>query len=300
MAFMFLLPLLGVTLVLSGACVVGGSRVRRWAGVGVALSSMLLPWGMPPGYPLTRGVFALILTIGCMRVGDLRRGQWSLARRLRHVVSVVDSRRLVPGPPRLLGRNLVSGLLWLALALLGYRGLELRLGEGPVFWVVRWGTCGVLTYSAVSAGYALWEAAYVAFGLATQTLHRAPILSRSVQELWGERWALPVTAWLGETFFRPFARRRRPVLGALLAFTASAAFHAYAVWVALGFEEGATMAGLMFAYFVVQAGVMGIERTVGVRSWVPWAGHVWTVSMMVVTAPLFLEPCARVLVQTSR
>src|SRR5664279_2002316 len=101
---------------------------------------------------------------------------------------------------------------------------------------------------------------YSALGFDTPPLHIAPVRSRSVQELWGERWARPISDWLSETFFRPWARRRRPLLGIVLAFSVSAAFHAYAVWVGFGFSAGAAMAALTFGYFVAQAFVMALER----------------------------------------
>jgi len=32
-----------------------------------------------------------------------------------------------------------------------------------------------------------------------------------------------------------------------------------------------------------------------VKKWAPWAGHLWTVTLMLATAPMFLEPTARIL-----
>jgi hypothetical protein len=121
-----------------------------------------------------------------------------------------------------------------------------------------------------------------------------------VQELWGQRWARPVSRWLGEHVFRPLARRRRPGLGALLAFAGSAAFHAYGAWVGLGLVEGLPMAACVLAYFLVQAVIIAMERWLGVRRWPPWAGHAWTVGWMVVTAPLFVEPAAQVVLRGPR
>ncbi len=227
-----------------------------------------------------------------MRIVDLARGRWTLRDRLIHVASIVDTRRLAAAPPRLRAHELVRGLGWSCLAVLAYVGLG---ASPPTLWPARWGAALILAYSAVAAGYALGRVLYAAFGFETGPLHVSPVLSRSVQELWGERWARLVSVWLRETFFRPLARRRHLVLGALLAFAVSAGFHAYGVWVALGFTEGLAMAGWMLAYFLVQAVVVGLERLLGVRRWAPLAGHVWTLAWMVATAPLFLEPAVRVL-----
>jgi D-alanyl-lipoteichoic acid acyltransferase DltB (MBOAT superfamily) len=107
-----------------------------------------------------------------------------------------------------------------------------------------------------------------------------------VQEFWGERWNRTVSLWLAETFFRPLARRRHPVLGGAAAFLASAVLHAYIAWVAVSWA----MALVMLAYFLAQAVVIGLERVLGVRSWSAAAGHAWAIAWLVGLSPLFLEP----------
>jgi hypothetical protein len=294
-------PLLGAIFILFAACCTAGSRGRRALGIALALTALLPPWLVPPEHPLVRAGSALVAFTGVMRVIDLYRGQWPLRERLGHVVSVVDTRRLVRAPPRLDARALLAGLAWLLVAVASYRVLRAPVSLGGAsFWLERWG-CGLaIIYAGVAALYPLLAVAYGAIGFVTPPLHVAPVMSRSVQELWGERWARPISAWLGETFFRPYARRRRPLGGALVAFAASATFHAYVTWVALGLVNGLAMAGCMFAYFVVQAVVMAIERTIGARRWSPRAGHAWTVGCMLATAPLFLEPAVRVLGMPAR
>ena len=131
---------------------------------------------------------------------------------------------------------------------------------------------------------------YGALGFDVPPLHEMPARSRSVQELWGERWARPISDWLGATFFKPWARRRRPLVGVLLAFVVSAAFHAYAIWAGLGLWSGLGMMAWTFAYFVAQALVMTIEQAAGVRRWSKPAGHAWTVAWMLALSPMFVEP----------
>ena len=79
------------------------------------------------------------------------------------------------------------------------------------------------------------------------------------------------------------------------AFVVSASFHAYAIWVGLGFFTGLAMTVWTFAYFVAQAIVMVLEQTLGVRAWPKIAGHVWTVAWMLALAPMFVEPIIRLL-----
>src|SRR5208283_4978528 len=119
-------------------------------------------------------------------------GRWPLPARLGHVVSLVDTRRLVRAPPRLEARALLVGLAWLLVAVGSYRALRapVLLG-GATFWLERWGWGLAIIYAAVAALYPLMAVAYAAIGFVTPPLHVAPVMSRSVQELWGERWARP-------------------------------------------------------------------------------------------------------------
>lgn len=286
----------GVILILSGAVLTRGNKQGRLLGLIVAAIALGMPWLMPLEHSLVRGIAALVAAVGCMRVCDLLRGEWSVGARLRHAVSLVDSRRLVPAPPRLDGSALAATLLWLVVAGIGYCGLVTPVNGPELSLALRWGAGAVFAYAGVSAGYDSARVTYAALGFVIPPLHVWPLLATSVQELWGERWARPVSTWLGETLFRPLARRRRPGAGALLAFAVSAAFHAYAVWAALGPRRGLSMAGLMFAFFLAQGALMGIERVLFVKRWKPRAGHVWTVTVMLLTSPLFVEPAVRVVV----
>lgn len=229
-----------------------------------------------------------------MRVIDLRRGTWSLPARVVHTFSVVDTRLLVRGPRRLDVAGLFNALGWIAAAVAAAWGLGALHAAGGEAWITRWAIGVVLVYAAISTLYGMMAVGYRALGFQTPPLHVAPILARSVQELWGERWAKPISRWLGETCFRPWARTR-PLVGVLAAFAVSAFFHAYAVWVALGVFDGLALTAVMFAYFVLQGAVMNVERVAGVRRWPAWAGHAWTVVWMLAFAPFFVEPALRVL-----
>lgn len=291
-----ILPLaLATLLALAAACLTAGPPARRRLGIAVGIASMLPVWLLPRDLELVRGVSALVAFVWTMRVIDLRRGEWTIRARLGHVASFVDTRTLASARPRLAADGLAPTLAWIALAAAaGWAVVSLTHLSGPAYWAARWSAGVVLTYSAIAALYASVTVTYAAIGFATPPLHVAPILSRSVQELWGERWARPIGRWLGETLFLPFARTR-PMIGVCAAFGVSAAFHPYAVWVAMGAIDGLAMAGATLAYFVLQGAVVAIERGAGVRRWAPWAGHAWTVVWMLGPAPLFIEPILRVL-----
>lgn len=287
-------PVLAGLLVLVAAAMATGPRLQRRLGVVIGVASMFLAWLLPPEPPLARGVLALVTFVCTMRVVDLRRGTWSLPARVAHTFSVVDTRVLTRARPRLGFAATLKALAWLATALAAGRGLAALHAARAEPWIARWAIGVVMVYAGVSALYGGLEVGYRAAGWDTPPLHVAPILARSVQEFWGERWARPISRWLGETCFRPWARTR-PLTGVLAAFAVSAAFHAYAVWVSLGFVDGLALTAATFAYFVLQGAVMKVERAAGVRRWPAWAGHTWTVVWMLALAPVFVEPILRVL-----
>ncbi len=265
-----------------------GSRARRRVGVALGIAALLPPWLLPSQPALLRAICALVAFINVMRVVDLAEVDWPFGRRVLHVISVVDSRRLVRRAPRFEGRA--------ALALLGWAALIAMALEAVTHTPhVRWGLGVIAVYAAVAGLYRFIFVFYSALGVGTPPLHIAPARSRTVQELWGERWARPISDWLAATFFRPLARRRHPLVGVFLAFFVSAAFHAYAIWVGLGFFAGAAMAAWTFAYFVAQALVMLAEQALGARKWPSAAGHAWTVMWMLALSPMFVEPVLRVL-----
>jgi hypothetical protein len=282
--------LVGLALTALATWCTTGSNARRAAGVMLGVAVLVPPWFVPEGLPLLRGVWALAAFTTTMRIVDLSRTNWPLRERAVHAMSTIDSRRLVKITPRVHVAALARALAWCVLAAAGF--FALRVASS---WIARWAAGAVIAYAGVSALYEGLALAYAATGFETPPLHLSPLVSRTVQELWGERWARPINEWLRDTLFRPLARRRRPLVGLVLAFVVSAAFHAYAVWVALGLVRGLAMAGWMFAYFVAQAAVMILERALRVTRWPAWAAHVWTVSWMLATAPLFVEPVVRVL-----
>jgi hypothetical protein len=213
------------------------------------------------------------------------REKWGTRRRIGHVLSFVDSRTLTRVRPRLDLRGFGASLLWDVPAVAGF------VVAGSPHLLLRWAGGLVFVYSAIESGYPAIRAAYRAFGFETPRLHDLPIASLSVAELWGTRWARPISAWLRDTCFRPMIRRRRPVLGVVLAFAASGLGHAFPVVVA----GDPTMAGLMFGFFVVQGIFVVGEAVLGAARWPRGARRACTVLLMVASSPLFVEPTLRVI-----
>jgi hypothetical protein len=257
-----------------------------------AAASLALPWLAGP-IPLVRGTFALVLFVAAFRVIDLVRSRepWSARRRIVHALSVIDSRLLRRERPRIDLGALAAALVWgglAGLALHAVRNLAPGYAVNPLW--LRLGGGLVFAYAAIDSGYAMVRAGYRALGFVTPPLHVWPLASMSVGELWGMRWARPVSHWLRETCFLPLARRGHPALGVLLCFVASAFGHAYPVLVALG----PAMAAMMFGYFVVQGLVVVAEPRLGMAKWPRPLRHFWTIVIMFATSPLFVAPCLHV------
>ncbi len=268
-----------------------GTRARRAMGVCLGLSCMAPAWLVPEEHTLIRSLWVMGTFMGAARTVDLARGRWSLGARLVHAFSLVDTRRLVKVSRALETSWLGLFVAWEAVAWGAYEAIPLASRfTGAAYLAWRWGSAVLFFYALTAGAYPLFRLGYRLAGFATPPLHIEPALSRSVQEFWGERWNRIVSTWLGETFFRPLARRRHPALGGFAAFFASALLHAYIVLVAASLGE----ALVMLAYFVTQAAVIGLERVLGTRRWAPWLGRVWTITWMLATAPLFAEPALRV------
>jgi hypothetical protein len=262
------------------------------------MSTFLVAWSLPREHTLLRALWALFAFAGMMRVTDLAvtvRQRWPAWRRMVHVLSVFDTRRMTNVPPAFDAKGWGVSLGWLLLAW----GMYLALGAVPrpssvhdvSLWGERWLLALVLVYALSAGAYDLAQATFLSLGWRTVPLHIAPALARSVQEFWGERWNRTVSTWLGEVCFRPLARRRMPWVGAWLAFFLSALLHAYLTWVSVGWA----LALVMLSYFLLQALLIVVEQRLGVRRWSRAMGHVWTVSWMVLLSPMFTEPLAQAL-----
>jgi hypothetical protein len=250
-----------------------------------AAGLIAIPW-FAGSWPLVRGLAGLIDFVALMRVIDLvrERRAWPAWRRILHAISAVDSRLLRRAPRRFDARAFGAGLVWEALTAAGYLGLT----HSATFWP-RLACTLVLVYAAIEALYAVLRVSYAAAGFATPPLHTWPLASTTIGELWGVRWATPISRWLRDTWFRPLARRGHARLGLLAGFGWSALLHAYPTFVAIGLEGAA----MMFGYFAVQGLVVLLEMQVGTAKWPRPVRRAWTIAIMLATSPLFLVPVLR-------
>ena len=272
----------------------GGGRPRRALALALAAAALGVGLLAPADAPVLRAALALTGLLCFGRVIDLLRDgrPWTAAHRLWLVTAIVDTRRATRAPAALDPRLAGAALGYTALAAAGFwlALTEAERHDGSARLALRWAGGAVFAYAAIDAASAALVALYRALGIVVPAFHRAPILSRSVQEFWGERWNLAVGEWLNRHCFLPLARRRRPLLGVALAFLTSAAIHFWFVFVPLG----AALAGVISAFFLLQAALVVLERVIQVRRWPPVLAHAWTVFAVLGPSPLFVEPILRI------
>ncbi len=260
-----------------------------------AIGSIITP-AFVSGPPLLRFIVATAGTLAAFRSLDLTRDRrhWPLHQRLWLATSMLDIRRLKPIPPRLSGRGLALTVAFTGLAAAGY---------ALAFWVaprtdaprlMRWLGGVLFIYGVADTFNHGATTLFCAVGQRPARLHHAPILALSVGAFWSRHYNLSVSDWLGRHFHRPWARRGHSRLGLALAFIVSAAFHAWLAYVPLD----ATMAVLMGVFFLVQAVAILLEQRLGQARWPRAARHIWTVTWMLGSAPLFVEPFLRIVAPT--
>jgi hypothetical protein len=273
---------------------VSGSRVRRYGAVAAAAIALAVPLLFPPEPRWLRAAAALSLAMALFRTIDLakERTERPIFSRILHVAVPFDTRRIHRGgsPPSLGEVARAAG--W-ALAAATAMAIVVAVGpmsfERPAALGARWLAGALLAYAATDFAYGSIRAALRGAGFHVYEFHRTPAAALSVKEFWGERWNRTVMAWFREHIVRPFAKRGRTGAGLVASFAASAALHAYLVVVSVG----GVMALVMGGYFVVQAALIGVERAIGIRGRL--ARRAWTITVMILTSPLFVEPGLRVL-----
>jgi len=232
-----------------------------------------------------------MLTI--LHLVDLTRDRRNLSvlQRVWFVLTPFDTRAVRRIRPTLRPRLVLALLAWIAIAGVALWIHETALPEsGPERWLMRWASGLVGFYSLVEGMTAAVLQAYLLIGVQPPPLHLTPMLARTVQEFWGERWNLEIRRWLHLHAFMPLARRRKPMVGVLAAFFGSTLLHVSLMVPSRGWR----MAALWALFFLVQGMIIVVERKLGVAKWRPPVARAWTLSLLVLTSPLFIEPILRV------
>ncbi|HEY1790150.1 MAG TPA: MBOAT family protein [Verrucomicrobiae bacterium] len=159
------------------------------------------------------------------------------------------------------------------------------------FWlIVRW-LAGAIMLSAfagmLTAGHNFLTAL---MGVTAPSLMLSPWLSASVSEFWNKRWNPGMSVLFCKIVYEPLARRN-PALALFAAFVLSALMHMAVFYMAMG-RWGIALAN--GAFFLVQPFLILAERWLGVRQWSPAAGRAWTLAVLAIVSPLFVEPALQV------
>jgi hypothetical protein len=152
----------------------------------------------------------------------------------------------------------------------------------PVRWLA--GGTGVLAIGEMATTGPNFVMA--ALGINVPPFFQSPCRSDTISEFWSKRWNRAAGEFLRRCCFAPLAP-----YGALFAmfatFALSAAGHALMAFFVLGRWKMAMVFG---AFFLVQPPLIAAERRLAVRRWPPEAGRVWTLTALMITSPMIIEP----------
>lgn len=184
--------------------------------------------------------------------------------------------------------QLVAATVTLAAAIAVLKAVP---GAFGIWLPVRWfaGGIGMLAFAEIlTASLPLLTAP---LGLVVPPLMQSPYRATSISDFWGNRWNVQASALFRRYFYGPVAKHG-VVLAVFATFAISGIAHAALVQLALG-QWRMTLA--WGAFFTVQPLFIAIERRMHVRHWPSAAARVWTLSVLAVTAPLFMETALRII-----
>ncbi len=271
----------------AAGAVFGASRSRRTLSGLLVLAVVATPFLVDTDHRLARSLTGLSAMLVLMR--------WIEASRTRSAPALpwwllfvlpFDVPSLRSGDRRLARDVLARGAVHAALLCAGVVVIATRGWASGLGWLVAW-LGGVLAlYGGVDAIASTAQACLAAAGYEAVSMQRHPVLSRSVTELWGERWNRVVGGWIRRHVFLPIGKRAGAAVGLGAGFLWSGVFHAYIVGVALGARPALGMCG----YFVIQGALVLLETRLTVSRWPRPLGHAWTVLGVVGPSWLFVEP----------
>ena len=289
-------PAHAIFFLLGEALLIAGLAARpRGARLAFALAVLLLPWPWFVQAPaFVRSAFAIGACWCVIRGADfmLETPPASFGRRLLHLFALIDT--------RLVRRETHAiPLRWWGLLLASLAGalasvfavLVASRMDGAAHFALRWGGgIGIVVagFEALTVAYRIIAAG---LGLHAPRLSHYPLLSQSIAEFWSARWNRVVGKVLRDRVFRPLAHRG-PAFALWVTFAVSAAFHAYLAGVVLHAWLPALSAA---AFFLLQPPLLQAERALRVRRRPRLVRHASTLALLLLPAPLFIEPVLRML-----
>jgi hypothetical protein len=195
-------------------------------------------------------------------------------------------------PRRFDGATFVQLLAATAVLAAAVAGVEVAPDHGPGL-LVRWlsGGIALLAFAEMITAGLPFVAALL--GVTVPALMRSPYRSASIGEFWTQRWNILTSQKIFRAgCFVPLARRS-PAFALCAAFAFSAAWHALLGLMVLGYGRW-RLCLACGAFFLVQPLFIAAERRLGVRRWRPIAKHGWTLAVLTLISPLFVEPALQV------
>jgi MBOAT membrane-bound O-acyltransferase family protein len=279
---------------LSAALLATGPAWRRAMALLVVGAALPVAWFAPADLPTYRAFVALGSLWSLARVIELVRERGSVPARFRawHAVGLVDTLRARRIAPMVDVPALTRLLICIPLVAAGWAGVYYGshlLSGGPRL-AVRWVLGTLFIYAAVELVVSAVIVLYGLVGIDPRPLHDDPIRSKTITEFWGRRWNRAVHRFLKQTVFIPVARRGYTELGMALTFVVSAFIHFAFMLPAVGLG----WAAMMGAFFLVQLPFLWAERALGVARWPTPLARMWTLALLLVSSPLFVEPVLQI------
>lgn len=283
---------LELLLVLAAVQCMARSPLRLAATVAMLLGAIALPFFVPAG-PIVRALasaLSLLALVKVLRVWE-DPSRWPARVRTWHALAPFDVDKATPAAPGLDRRLLGWTLLHAAIAL-GALALLFALPRGLPLWlqVLRLLLGGAVVYAGMEAIVGALRLAHRLAGIQIPPLQDRPLLSLSIREFWNRRWNRPVSGWLDTFVFEPVAKRRGATVGLLAAFAASGLLHAWVFLASVGWIA-AISAGL---FFVFQGFFVLVESFVDIRKASHGLRRMWTLGLLALSSPLFVDPVLRV------
>ncbi len=279
---------------LIAALLATGPVWRRGAAVLLVGAGYVVPFLAPAEDPTFRAFVALGSLWFTARTVELLREPRPLpaARRIWHAVGLVDTLRVRRMAPMLDVSALARLLVCAPMVIAGWAGVYYgsHLLSGAARLAVRWSAGVVFVYTAVETVVSAVIVLYGLLGIDPRPLHDDPIRSRTITEFWSRRWNRVVHRFLKQNIFAPVARRGRTELGLVLAFLMSAFIHFAFMLPAVGLA----WAAMMGSFFVLQLPFLWAERALGVNRWPAPLARAWTLGLLLVSSPLFVEPVLQI------
>ena len=277
-------------LVVAAVQLMGQDRWRHAASILVLGAAWVLPLAAPD-VPLLRALMAAVAILALVKIVQLAQqpdsDRWAPLKRLWHglVPFDVSSTRAVPAS--LDKASLLAALLHLALALLAVAALMHLPREASIgINLARLGLGAVLAYSGMEAISETLRLAHLLAGIEVSPIQRHPIAAKSIREFWSERWNLPVSGWLQSMVFRPVNDRVGPGAAVLAAFAVSGLLHGWMFLVSIGFLGALLATG----FFLFNGLFVLVETTIRVRRFSTLQRRLWTLGMLGLVSPLYIEP----------